>query len=51
MRRKADQCERNIIAQKAPVIRVNENLYAFRTISTFSINALTICIKNENKMK
>ena len=32
-RRIADQCGRNIIAQKAPVIRANENLNVFRIIS------------------
>ena len=30
----ADQCGRNIIAQKAPVIRANENLNIFRIISS-----------------
>ena len=33
-RRIADQCGRNIIAQKAPVIRANENLNIFRIISS-----------------
>ena len=35
-RRIADQCGRNIIAQKAPVIRENEILNEFRTISNFN---------------
>ena len=37
IQRKADQCVCNIIAQKAPVIRVNENLYAFHTISKANV--------------
>ena len=35
-RRITDQCRRNIIAQKAPVIRENEILNEFRTISNFN---------------
>ena len=40
--RKADQCVRNINAQKArvSVIRINENLYRFRIISSFLIHHL-----------
>ena len=34
-RRIADQCGRNIFAQKAPVIRSNENLNVFHIISTY----------------
>ena len=41
-RRIADQCGRNIIAQKAPVIRANENLNVFRII--FSLKAKEIII-------